>query len=98
MDGHRPDPAAERVQYGLLLFLVASGLTLIFGIMGVINLAHGSFYMLGAYLAWSLSQLTGSFVAGDRGWASCCRCCSACCSSGCCSRTSTSATTSTRCC
>jgi branched-chain amino acid transport system permease protein len=35
------------VQYGLLLFLVASGLTLIFGIMGVINLAHGSFYMLG---------------------------------------------------
>jgi branched-chain amino acid transport system permease protein len=41
------------VQYGLLLFLVASGLTLIFGIMGVINLAHGSFYMLGAYLAFS---------------------------------------------
>ena len=36
------------IQYGLLLFLVASGLTLIFGIMGVINLAHGSFYMLGA--------------------------------------------------
>ena len=42
------------VQYGLLLFLVASGLTLIFGIMGVINLAHGSFYMLGAYLAFLL--------------------------------------------
>ncbi len=40
------------VQYGLLLFLVASGLTLIFGIMGVINLAHGSFYMVGAYLAY----------------------------------------------
>ena len=39
------------VQYGLLLFLLASGLTLIFGIMGVINLAHGSFYMVGAYLA-----------------------------------------------
>ena len=48
------------VQYGLLLFLVASGLTLIFGIMGVINLAHGSFYMLGAYLAWSLSEHFGS--------------------------------------
>jgi len=48
------------VQYGLLLFLVASGLTLIFGIMGVINLAHGSFYMIGAYLAFSLSSLTGS--------------------------------------
>jgi branched-chain amino acid transport system permease protein len=48
------------VQYGLLLFLVASGLTLIFGIMGVINLAHGSFYMIGAYLAFSLSTLFGS--------------------------------------
>lgn len=51
------------LQYGLLLFLVASGLTLIFGIMGIINLAHGSFYMLGAYLAWSLAGLTGSLVA-----------------------------------
>ncbi len=49
------------VQYGLLLFLVASGLTLIFGIMGVINLAHGSFYMVGAYLAWSLAGQLGSF-------------------------------------
>ena len=48
------------VQYGLLLFLVASGLTLIFGILGVINLAHGSFYMIGAYLAFTLSSLTGS--------------------------------------
>jgi len=48
------------VQYGLLLFLVASGLTLIFGIMGVINLAHGSFYMVGAYLGFSLSAMTGS--------------------------------------
>jgi branched-chain amino acid transport system permease protein len=48
------------VQYGLLLFLVASGLTLIFGIMGVINLAHGSFYMIGAYLAFTLTQWTGS--------------------------------------
>jgi branched-chain amino acid transport system permease protein len=48
------------VQYGLLLFLVASGLTLVFGIMGVINLAHGSFYMLGAYLAYALTRLTGN--------------------------------------
>ena len=48
------------VQYGLLLFLVASGLTLIFGIMGIINLAHGSFYMIGAYMAFTLSSLTGS--------------------------------------
>jgi len=47
------------VQYGLLLFLLASGLTLIFGIMGVINLAHGSFYMIGAYMAFSLSPLFG---------------------------------------
>src|SRR5512132_4580199 len=52
------------LQYGLLLFLVASGLTLIFGIMGIINLAHGSFYMIGAYMAFTLSTLTGSlFVA-----------------------------------
>ena len=52
------------VQYGLLLFLVASGLTLIFGIMGIVNLAHGSFYMIGAYMAFSLSALTGNlFVA-----------------------------------
>ena len=48
------------VQYGLLLFLLASGLTLIFGIMGVINLAHGSFYMVGAYLAYWLAEITGS--------------------------------------
>jgi branched-chain amino acid transport system permease protein len=48
------------VQYGLLLFLLSSGLTLIFGIMGVINLAHGSFYMVGAYLAYWFAKLTGS--------------------------------------
>ena len=48
------------VQYGLLLFLLASGLTLIFGIMGVMNLAHGSFYMIGAYLAYWLTKITGS--------------------------------------
>lgn len=51
------------VQYGFLLFLVASGLTLIFGIMGIINLAHGAFYMLGAYLAFWLAGLTGSLLA-----------------------------------
>src|SRR6188768_2482674 len=50
------------LQYGLLLFLVASGLTLIFGIMGIINLAHGSFYMIGAYMAFTLSSLTGSLL------------------------------------
>jgi branched-chain amino acid transport system permease protein len=51
------------VQYGLLLFLLASGLTLIFGIMGVINLAHGSFYMVGAYLTYWLAKATGSLWA-----------------------------------
>ena len=50
------------VQYGLLLFMLAAGLTLIFGIMGVVNLAHGSFYMLGAYLAFSLSPLLGNMA------------------------------------
>ncbi|MFA7556214.1 MAG: branched-chain amino acid ABC transporter permease [Hydrogenophaga sp.] len=55
--------ALNAVQYGLLLFLVASGLTLIFGVMGVINLAHGSFYMMGAYLAFSLAPLTGNLLA-----------------------------------
>ena len=52
------------VQYGLLLFLVASGLTLIFGIMGVINLAHGSFYMIGAYMAFALSPVVASLFGG----------------------------------
>ncbi len=55
------------VQYGLVLFLVASGLTLVFGILGVINLAHGAFYMLGAYLAWAIAAGTGSFMAGVLG-------------------------------
>jgi branched-chain amino acid transport system permease protein len=50
------------IQYGLLLFLVASGLTLVFGVLGVLNFAHGSFYMLGAYLAYWLSVRTGSLV------------------------------------
>lgn len=52
------------VQYGLLLFLVASGLTLIFGIMGIINLAHGSFYMIGAYMAFALQPLVSQYLGG----------------------------------
>ncbi len=48
------------LQYGLLLFLISSGLTLIFGVMRVINLAHGSLFMLGAYLAYTVAGATGS--------------------------------------
>jgi branched-chain amino acid transport system permease protein len=65
------------VQYGLLLFLLAAGLTLIFGIMGVVNLAHGSFYMLGAYMAYALTGawdnlalaiLAGTLISISLGW------------------------------
>src|SRR6195256_6387685 len=52
------------LQFGLMLFLLAAGLTLVFGIMDMINLAHGSLYMLGAFLAATLVQATGSFAAG----------------------------------
>jgi branched-chain amino acid transport system permease protein len=52
------------LQFGVALFLLAAGLTLIFGIMGVINLAHGSLYMIGAYGAALAAERTGSFVAG----------------------------------
>lgn len=48
------------LQYGLLLFLVASGLTLTFGVMGIINLAHGSLFMIGAYLAFLVAKATGT--------------------------------------
>lgn len=50
------------VQFGLLLFLLAAGLTLVFGIMDLVNLAHGSLYMVGAYFAATFAALTGSFV------------------------------------
>ena len=52
------------LQFGLMLFLLAAGLTLVFGIMDMINLAHGSLYMLGAFFAATLVQATGSFLAG----------------------------------
>jgi branched-chain amino acid transport system permease protein len=52
------------LQYGVMLFLMAAGLTLVFGIMNLVNLAHGSLYMVGAYLATFFTQQTGSFLAG----------------------------------
>ena len=52
------------LQFGLMLFLLAAGLTLVFGIMDMINLAHGSLYMVGAFLAATLVQATGSFALG----------------------------------
>ena len=52
------------LQLGILLFLVASGLTLVFGIMDFLNLAHGSLYMLGAFLCATFTALTGSFILG----------------------------------
>ena len=47
---------------GALLFLVAAGLTLIFGVLGVVNFAHGSFYMLGAYIALTAYRVSDSYV------------------------------------
>ena len=52
------------LQFGFMLFLMAAGLTLVFGIMNMLNLAHGSFYMIGAYLAAAAQGWTGSFVLG----------------------------------
>jgi branched-chain amino acid transport system permease protein len=52
------------VQLGLLMFLLAAGLTLTFGIMDLVNLAHGSLYMVGAYIAWTFITWTDSFVLG----------------------------------
>ena len=47
------------LSYGLLLFMLSSGLTLIFSMMGVLNFAHASFYMIGAYIAYSIAKITG---------------------------------------
>src|SRR5258708_35225977 len=52
------------LQFGLLLFLLAAGLTLVFGIMDLVTLAPGSFYMIGAYFAATFAALTGSFILG----------------------------------
>ena len=58
------EQALNGLQFGLMLFLLAAGLTLVFGIMDMINLAHGSLYMIGAFLAATLVQATGSFAIG----------------------------------
>jgi branched-chain amino acid transport system permease protein len=52
------------LQFGVMLFLMAAGLTLVFGIMNLVNLAHGSLYMVGAYLAVAATQWTGNYVLG----------------------------------
>ena len=52
------------VQFGVMLFLMAAGLTLVFGIMNFVNLAHGSFYMIGAYLTLTAVQWSGNYIAG----------------------------------
>lgn len=56
--------ALNGIQFGILLFLVAAGLTLIFGVMDLINLAHGVLYMVGAYFAATLAAFTGDFFLG----------------------------------
>jgi len=57
------EQALNGLQLGVMLFLMAAGLTLVFGIMNLVNLAHGSLYMVGAYLATAFYQWTGSFLA-----------------------------------
>jgi branched-chain amino acid transport system permease protein len=58
------EQALNGLQFGLMLFLLASGLTLVFGIMDMINLAHGALYMVGAFFAAWFVSLTGSFLVG----------------------------------
>jgi branched-chain amino acid transport system permease protein len=52
------------ISYGMILFLIASGFSLIFGVMGILNLSHGSLYMLGAYFGLTVAKLTNSFTLG----------------------------------
>jgi branched-subunit amino acid ABC-type transport system permease component len=73
LSGHAPVPRSCRgifvisllngISYGLLLFMLSSGLTLIFSMMGVLNFAHASFYMLGAYFAYTIAGKVGFWPA-----------------------------------
>ena len=56
------EQAFNGLQFGVMLFLIAAGLTLVFGIMDLVNLSHGSLVMVGAYLATTLIEWTGSFI------------------------------------
>ena len=58
------EQALNGLQFGVMLFLMAAGLTLVFGIMNLVNLAHGSLYMVGAYLMVAATQWTGSYPLG----------------------------------
>ena len=58
------EQALNGLQFGVMLFLMSAGLTLVFGVMGLINLAHGSLYMIGAFAAATVATLTGSFLLG----------------------------------
>lgn len=58
------EQALNGLQYGMMLFLMAAGLTLVFGVMGLINLAHGSLYMIGAFACAAVAAATGSFWLG----------------------------------
>ncbi|MDQ1850265.1 branched-chain amino acid ABC transporter permease [Gemmobacter fulvus] len=58
------EQALNGLQYGMMLFLMAAGLTLVFGVMGLINLAHGSLYMIGAFACAWVAAATGSFWLG----------------------------------
>ncbi len=62
MDSNQIIQILNGISYGLLLFMMAAGLSLVFGLMGVINMSHGSWYMIGAYTGITVMRLTGSFI------------------------------------